>query len=86
MKGHAKVPPSPKNKEDEMSETNGASPGDPDAGGPDEGQIREIAYFLWIEEGCPEGRAEDHWMMACATLSVPPTAMTVEEPEAPASP
>lgn len=69
-----------------MSETNGAKPGDADAGGLDEGQIREIAYFLWIEEGCPDGRAEDHWMMACATPAVPPAATSMEEAKASASP
>jgi Protein of unknown function (DUF2934) len=23
--------------------------------------IRELAYLLWLEEGCPEGQAERHW-------------------------
>ena len=23
-------------------------------------RIREVAYFLWLEEGCPEGQAERH--------------------------
>jgi hypothetical protein len=27
-------------------------------------RIREIAYFLWQEEGCPPDRAEHHWMTA----------------------
>jgi hypothetical protein len=27
-------------------------------------RIREIAYFLWLEEGCPEGEAERHWLTA----------------------
>ena len=26
--------------------------------------IRERAYHLWIESGCLEGRAEDHWLAA----------------------
>lgn len=42
----------------------------PQTDGQDEGQLREIAYFLWLDEGCPEGRADDHWMMACGMLSV----------------
>jgi Protein of unknown function (DUF2934) len=25
-------------------------------------RIREIAYFLWLEEGCPDGAAERHWL------------------------
>jgi hypothetical protein len=32
-------------------------------------QIREIAYFLWLEEGCPEGRADQHWAAAEALLN-----------------
>ena len=35
---------------------------DPDT---DEQRIREHAYLLWLEEGCPEGRAEAHWEAAC---------------------
>ena len=27
--------------------------------------IRERAYFIWKREGCPSGRALDHWMSAC---------------------
>ncbi len=27
-------------------------------------RIREHAYFLWLEEGCPEGQAERHWVAA----------------------
>jgi hypothetical protein len=26
--------------------------------------IRERAYFIWRREGCPNGRAFDHWMSA----------------------
>ena len=35
-------------------------------------QIREIAYFLWLEAGCPEGQAERHWRDAEALLRVRP--------------
>jgi Protein of unknown function (DUF2934) len=35
--------------------------------GLDEDQaIRERAYFLWENEGRPEGRALDHWQRAAA--------------------
>ena len=27
-------------------------------------RVREAAYFLWHDEGCPDGRAEMHWSMA----------------------
>lgn len=27
--------------------------------------IRERAYFIWLEEGCPEGHADRHWHQAC---------------------
>jgi hypothetical protein len=26
--------------------------------------IREIAHRLWVEEGHPDGRADDHWFKA----------------------
>jgi hypothetical protein len=29
-----------------------------------EQRVRERAYFLWLEEGCPAGRALEHWMLA----------------------
>ena len=30
--------------------------------------IRERAYHLWIESGCQEGRAEDHWLAAQSSI------------------
>jgi hypothetical protein len=30
--------------------------------------IRERAYHIWIESGCQEGRAEDHWLAAQRSL------------------
>jgi DUF2934 family protein len=29
-----------------------------------EDAIRERAYFIWLREGRPEGRAQDHWLSA----------------------
>jgi hypothetical protein len=26
--------------------------------------IRERAYHLWVDSGCPDGSAEDHWLAA----------------------
>ena len=26
--------------------------------------IRKKAYYIWLDEGCPEGRADAHWHMA----------------------
>jgi len=34
-----------------------------------EDRIRAKAYELWIAEGCPEGRADDHWLMAMAIIA-----------------
>ena len=31
-------------------------------------RVREMAYFLWLEEGCPEGEAERHWLAAKTLL------------------
>jgi hypothetical protein len=33
-----------------------------------EQRIREIAYFLWEEEGYPDGRADQHWAAAEAVV------------------
>lgn len=30
-----------------------------------EDHIRHHAYMLWLDDGQPEGRAEDHWHQAC---------------------
>ena len=27
-------------------------------------EIRQLAYRLWQEEGCPEGREVEHWLRA----------------------
>jgi hypothetical protein len=27
-------------------------------------RVREVAYFLWREEGCPDGEADRHWRRA----------------------
>ena len=32
-------------------------------------RIREVAYFLWLEDGCPEGQAERHWSTAEGLLA-----------------
>jgi hypothetical protein len=56
--------------------------GMPKIDGQDESQIREVAYFLWVNEGCPEGRADDHWMMASGMLRVSAPVSPVEEVEA----
>ncbi len=31
----------------------------------DEQTIQERAYLIWIEEGRPEGRDVEHWLLAC---------------------
>ena len=34
----------------------------------DEQAIRELAYLIWKREGCPNGRAFQHWKSACAQV------------------
>jgi hypothetical protein len=34
----------------------------------DDKAVSEAAYYLWLEEGCPEGKAEEHWHRARAAL------------------
>jgi len=33
-----------------------------------ESRIREYAYQIWESEGKPEGKAEQHWQLACESL------------------
>jgi hypothetical protein len=35
-----------------------------------EERVRRRAYRLWQEEGCPEGRADAHWDMACELVAI----------------
>jgi hypothetical protein len=34
-----------------------------------EAQIRERAYAIWQQEGCPHGREWDHWVRAAGELT-----------------
>jgi hypothetical protein len=36
---------------------------------PDENRIRERAYQIWQQEGCPDGRDDVHWRMAIEQLA-----------------
>lgn len=35
-------------------------------------EIAKRAYGIWERDGCPEGRALDHWLRAEAELSIDP--------------
>jgi hypothetical protein len=35
-----------------------------------EQRIRERAHRIWLEEGCPEGRAKIHWDMATELVAI----------------
>jgi hypothetical protein len=35
-----------------------------------EQRIRQKAYLIWQEEGCPDGRAGDHWELAAALIAI----------------
>ena len=34
--------------------------------------VRQIAYFLWLDEGSPEGEAERHWLAAEGLIEAEP--------------
>jgi hypothetical protein len=36
----------------------------------EEERIRERAYKIWLDEGCPDGRSEDHWDMARELIAI----------------
>jgi hypothetical protein len=52
--------------------------------------IREIAHRLWVEEGQPDGRADDHWFQALEiaaakkTIAAKKAAATADVAKAPA--
>lgn len=35
---------------------------------PSEALIRETAYYIWLRNGCPENRAQEHWDEAYRSL------------------
>ena len=35
-----------------------------------EQRIRIKAFYIWLDEGCPEGRAEVHWDMATELIAI----------------
>jgi hypothetical protein len=45
-----------------------------------EDSLRELAYTIWLEEGCPDGRAEAHWFEAVRRATGP-----VAKPKKPAA-
>jgi hypothetical protein len=49
-------------------------------------RIREMAYFLWLEEGCPEGAAERHWLAAETLVASEPLERKRIEGEPPGEP
>jgi hypothetical protein len=49
-------------------------------------RIREIAYYLWLDEGCPDGGAERHWTAAEILLVSEPEQRKRIEGEPPGEP
>lgn len=47
--------------------------------------IRERAYHLWIESGCQEGQADQHWLAAQRSI-LGALLGASDAPEAPAKP
>jgi hypothetical protein len=35
-----------------------------------EQRIREKAFYIWLDEGCPEGRSDVHWDMATELIAI----------------
>lgn len=48
----------------------------------DEAAIREAAFYIWLEEGRPEGRDLAHWDAARARLGEVPQAKARRKPAA----
>lgn len=49
-------------------------------------RIRELAYFLWMEEGCPDGAADRHWLAAETFIDSEPLEPKRTEGEPPGDP
>jgi hypothetical protein len=49
-------------------------------------RIREIAYFMWLDEGCPDGEEERHWATSEALLESEPGQRKRIEGEPPGEP
>jgi hypothetical protein len=49
-------------------------------------RIRDVAYFLWLEDGCPEGEAERHWLAAEEMVGSEPEEEALVEAERPGKP
>jgi hypothetical protein len=47
----------------------------------EEQAVRETAYFIWEQEGRPDGRAEDHWVRATSEGFAEPPARADEPME-----
>jgi hypothetical protein len=45
-----------------------------------EEKIRQRAYEIWQREGCPEGRAEEHWQMARTEIAMAEDQATATRP------
>jgi hypothetical protein len=52
------------------------------ASGPSREQIAELAYLIWMSEGCPEGRDKSNWQEAEEELrsQYPASIDTLHEP------
>jgi hypothetical protein len=51
-----------------------------------EDRVRPLAYFLWLEEGCPQGEAERHWQAAEVLFESEPVERKEREGEPPGEP
>jgi Protein of unknown function (DUF2934) len=60
---------------------------EPEFATPDRNErLREIAYFLWLDDGCPDGEADRHWSAAEALLDSEPLERKRMEGEPPGEP
>jgi hypothetical protein len=47
-----------------------------------ESRVRARAHAIWLEDGCPEGRAEEHWARAADAVRAEDEAAKVSAPAA----
>jgi hypothetical protein len=45
-----------------------------------EERIRERAYQIWRDEGCPQGREKDHWELASELIAIEDNQLLATKP------
>ena len=42
-------------------------------------RVGALAYLIWERDGRPEGKAEEHWLLACSIIDAQDSGITLED-------